>query len=277
MNILSWKNTTGLQLYAAEWPVEKPAAVIAFVHGQSEHIGRYDHVATWFNNHGIAFIGYDQQGYGRSEGKRGHVSKLNLLLDDIGLMLEHASAMYPGVPVFLYGHSMGGQLVLNYALRRKPAIAGLIATGPWIRLAFQPPALKLLAAKILKNITPALTLPTELAAHFLSRDEAVVRAYTNDPLVHGQLSVVAGMELLDGANWLDQYEGPVEMPLLLMHGGADKLTSPEATKAFSERVKGRVEHKEWDDLYHEIHNEPEQEQVFKYTLRWMNEVLKPSK
>ncbi|MCB0542606.1 MAG: lysophospholipase [Saprospiraceae bacterium] len=273
MNALSWKNSEGMQIHAAEWPVENPRAVIALVHGQSEHIGRYRHLAEWFNAHGVALVGFDQQGYGKSDGKRGHVRSLEVLLDDIGQLLEETENRYRGIPLFLYGHSMGGNLALNFALRRAPALSGIIATGPWIRLAFPAPGLKILAAKVLKKITPALTLPTGLAAHFLSRDEKVVKAYQDDPLVHGQLSVIAGLELLEGASWLDRFSGTVESPLLLMHGGGDKITSAEATKAFSDRVSGEVTHREWDDLYHEIHNEAEQDQVFEYILSWMDHIL----
>lgn len=272
MNELSWKNRNGLNLYAEEWPVQNPQAVIAFVHGQGEHIGRYRHVAEWFNKRGVAFLGFDQQGYGRSEGKQGHAASLDVLLDDIGQLLEETHGRNPGVPLFLYGHSMGGQLVLNYALRRTPRLSGLIATGPWIRLAFQAPAVKILAAKLLNKIIPSLTMPTNLATKFLSRDESVVKAYENDPLVHGMLSVAAAMSLLEGAGWLDRFSGPVALPVLLMHGGGDMITSPAATKAFSDRIAGNTMHREWPGLYHEIHNEPEREEVFEFTVQWMKNV-----
>ena len=274
MNELHWKNREGLQLYVSEWSVKSPRAVIALVHGQSEHIGRYAHVAAWYNRQGVALIGYDQQGYGRSEGKPGHAKSLDVLLDDIGQLLEETRVRYPGIPLFLYGHSMGGHLVLNYTLRRNPGIEGLIVTAPWIRLAFPAPALKVLAARVLKKITPSLTLPTDLAAQFLSRDEAVVQAYQNDPLVHGQLSVAAGLELLEGAEWLDHFQGTFPMPVLLMHGGGDKITSPAASMEFSARAGDRVTYHEWPGFYHEIHNEKEREAVFGYTFQWMDNILK---
>jgi alpha-beta hydrolase superfamily lysophospholipase len=269
MNELSWKNAEGLRLFAAEWPVKNPKAVVALVHGQGEHIGRYAHVAEWFNRHSVAFVGFDQQGYGRSEGKRGHVKNLDALLDDIGLLQENTRKMYPDTPLFLYGHSMGGGLALNYVTRRDPLLAGLIVTAPWIRLAFEPPFVKVVAGKVLKKFMPALTLPTGLVANFLSHDEAVVQAYKSDPLVHDQLSAAAGIALLEAAQWLDKYSGVFSIPVLLMHGGADKITSAAATKAFFGRVAGEVTYREWPGLYHEIHNEREKEQVFEYTLAWM--------
>lgn len=277
MNELSWKNAQGLRLFAAEWPAQNPKAVVALVHGQGEHIGRYGHLAAWYNRHGIAVLGFDHQGYGRSDGKRGHAKNLDVLLDDIGLLLEETRRRYPDTPLFLYGHSMGGGLTLNYVARSNPGeLSGLIATGPWIRLAFEAPAIKVVAGKILRKFMPALTLPTALAARFLSRDPAVVQAYKDDPLVHDQLSAAAGISLMEGAEWLDRYAGAFSIPVLLMHGGADKITSPTATKAFAERVKGRVTHREWPGLYHEIHNEKEQNEVFEYTFAWMNNLEKQS-
>lgn len=269
MNELSWKNAEGLRIHAAHWPAENPRAAILLIHGQGEHIGRYDHVAQWFNAKGIAVLGYDHQGYGRSEGRRGHAKNLEVLLNDVGQALDEIRRLYPGLPVFLYGHSMGGNIVLNYFFRRQPAVSGVIATGPWVRLAFEAPALKIMAGRLLRYLLPNLRLPNGLAVHFLSHDPQVVEAYQRDPLVHNLLSAGAGIALLEGANWLDRYAGASSVPLLLMHGGADKITSAPATRELAARLKGDITHREWPDLYHEIHNEKDKEAVFAYTLAWM--------
>jgi alpha-beta hydrolase superfamily lysophospholipase len=273
MKNLQWKNAEGLQLHAQHWPVDDPQAVIALVHGQGEHFGRYQHLAQWYNTHDVAVLGFDQQGYGRSEGQRGHAKDAEVLLDDIGLLLEKARELYPKTPLFLYGHSMGGNLTLNYVLRRTPALQGLIATSPWIRLAFEAPALKVMAGRLLRKFMPTLSLPTGLAANFLSHNEAVVQAYKNDPLVHDKLSAAAGIALMEAADWLNRFGGVVTVPLLLLHGTGDKIISPAATKEFAGRVAGDVTHHEWPGLYHELHNEAEQFEVFEYTLAWMRRRL----
>ena len=273
MKEIHWKNAEGLNLFALNWPVENPRAVIALVHGQGEHIGRYTPVAEWFNRHGIAVVGYDQQGYGRSEGKRGHAKNLDVLLNDIGLLLDKTRQMYPEKPLFLYGHSMGGGLALNYVIQREPTLAGLIATAPWIRLAFEAPAFKVIAGKIMRRFMPTLSLPTGLAAQFISHDAAVVKAYKSDPLVHDKLSAAAGIALLESAKMVDVWAGEFKIPVLLQHGGDDKITSATATRRFFERVKGDVTHKEWKGLYHEIHHEKEKEEVFEYTLKWIESRL----
>lgn len=273
MEQLHWTNAQGLSLFAAHWPIPNPKAVISLVHGQGEHIARYDHMAAWYNQHGFAVLGFDHQGYGRSGGKKGHAPNLEVLLDDIGLLLNKTREAYPGLPLFLYGHSMGGGLCLNYVTRRNPDLTGLVVTGPWIRLAFEAPALKVVAGRILKRFAPSLTLPTGLVAHFISHDDRVVEAYLKDPLVHNKLSAAAGIALLDGASWLDNWSGTFRYPVLLQHGGGDKITSPDATRRFFERVKGPVSHREWPGLYHEIHNEIEREEVYAFTLDWMLKCL----
>ncbi len=274
MNELSWKNAEGLKMYAADWSVKNPKAVIALVHGQGEHIGRYGHVAKWYNEHHIALMGFDQQGYGRSEGKRGHAENLDVLLDDIGQFLEKVQERYVKTPVFLYGHSLGGGLVLEYVIQRDPVIAGLIVTSPLIRLAFEAPALKIMAGKILRRFMPTMTLPTGLAAQFISHDREVVAAYQSDPLVHDKLSAAEGIAIIEMGNKLNKFSGVFSIPVLLMHGGGDKITSAPAAKAFFGRVAGEVTYKEWEGLWHEMHNEKEKEELFTYTFEWIEMVAR---
>lgn len=269
MNEISLQNKENIRLHLADWPVEQPLAVVALVHGQGEHIGRYEHLAAWYNHHGVAVVGLDLQGYGRSEGRRGHTRSLDALFDDITLLLEETRRRYPQVPLFLYGHSMGGNLTLHYTVLRQPDIRGLIATSPWIRLAFEAPVLKVMAGRLLRRFMPTLSLPTGLTARFISQDPAVVHAYKTDPLVHDQLSASAGIILLESAAWLNQYSGKFPRPLLLLHGTGDKIISAAATREFAGRISGDVTHQEWPGLYHELHNEREQEEVFAFTLGWM--------
>ncbi|MEY3195425.1 MAG: hypothetical protein RIQ78_1522 [Bacteroidota bacterium] len=273
MNDFFWNNTEGLRLYAQNWPVNNPSAVIVLVHGQGEHVGRYTHVAQWYNDHGIALMAFDQQGYGRSGGQKGHAAGLDVLLDDIAMFVEKTKAQFPKTPVFLYGQSMGGGLLLYFALHRQPGVAGVIVTSPLIRLAFQAPALKIMVGKFFRRYIPTLSLPTGLAANFISHDPAVVAAYKKDPLVHNKLSAAAGIALLEMGDWLDTFAGTLPVPLLLMHGAEDKITAAAASRAFSERAKGPITYKEWEGLWHEMHNETEKEQIFEYTLAWIKKII----
>jgi alpha-beta hydrolase superfamily lysophospholipase len=227
-------------------------------------------LAAWLNARQVAVLAYDQQGFGQSDGPRGHAPSAEAYFNDVHLLVQRAQQLYPTVPLFLYGHSMGGNVVLNYALRRQPAgLAGLIATGPWIRLAFEAPLVKVWAGRLLRGLVPRLSLPTELNVEQISSDPAVVRAYQADPLVHDRVSAAAGIGLIKSAAWLNRYSGPVPCPVLLMHGGADGLTSATATRELASRLTGDVTHHEWPGMFHEIHNEPNQAEMFEFTLNWM--------
>ncbi|RMG79156.1 MAG: alpha/beta hydrolase [Bacteroidetes bacterium] len=258
----------GFKVYGKEWSVKSPKAVICLVHGLGEHCNRYNHFAEFFNQNNIGVLAFDLPGHGRTENKPGHGS-LDMFLAEVAQLLAEAKQRYPNVPVFLYGHSMGGNIVLNYTLRRNPVINGVIASGPWIRLPKPPPFLIVFLGRLLSKITPQLVLATELDGTKVSRDPEVVKAYLNDPLVHAKASALMGATMMDAAKWLDNYSGKMPVPTLIMHGDADELTSVEGSRAFAARVSGDVTMKVWPGLYHEIHNEPEKQQVFEYTLNWI--------
>ncbi len=269
-----WSLKDGKKVYAREWMTAAPKGVICIVHGLGEHCNRYNHVAKFFNENDFALMGVDLAGHGRTEGKKCHVEGLDVFLEQVETLLSKASEKYPGLPILLYGHSMGGNIVLNYVLRRKPKIRGLIVSGPWIQTTEKPPALLIFIGRILNWVSPGLVLSNNLNVPKISKDPEVVQAYIDDPYVYRGISARMASEMLDAANWLDKYEGEMPIPTLIMHGSEDGLTSPKASLDFSKRVEGIVVHKMWEGLYHEIHNEKEQNEVFDYTLNWIKNLIK---
>ncbi len=267
----NWQTDDELQLYAQDWqPETEPKGVVCLVHGLGEHSGRYGHLAAFLNQAGYALLAFDLRGHGKSEGRRGYTPGYEALMDDIAHLLEEATERYPDRPRFLYGHSLGGNLVINYALRRRPNLAGVIATGPLLRTAFEPPAWKLSLARIMRSLWPTLSLSNELDRQALSRDPEVVRAYNDDPLVHDQLTPRLTVDMLQAGLWALEHAAEFPLPLLLMHGGADRITSAQASREFAAQAGERCTLKIWDGFYHEIHNEPEQGEVFGYLLEWLN-------
>lgn len=267
---VQWQSTDGLQLVGRSWkPDSEPRAVVCLVHGLGEHCGRYQHVAAELMEAGFAVLACDQRGHGRSGGKRGVIPSYDALMDEIGLLLEQASQRYPGKPRFLYGHSLGGNEVINHALRRKPALAGVIATSPGLRTAFKPPAAQLAVGRLMNKVWPAFTMPNGLELAAISRDPAVVEAYKQDPLVHDRLSARLGIETLETGEWAIAHSGEFPVPLLLMHGTADRLTSYEASREFAGKAPNCTL-KLWDGLYHETHNEPEKDAVIATIVAWVN-------
>lgn len=268
-NEFSWTTRNKENIYAYHWGVVDAKAVICLVHGLGEHLHRYEHVAAYFNEKGYAMMAFDNLGHGKSGGKRGHTPTYQIYMDNIGELLAAAEKEYPLAPKILYGHSMGGNLTLNYALRNSPEIAGLVTTGAWITLPKPPSALLVGFGKLMKNILPSLLQPNNLDPNKVSTDPAEVAKYVNDPLVHNKISVNAGVEMLDAAKWLENYKGPATMPVLLMHATEDYLTSNKGTALLAGNLTGDVTHKEWAGMYHEIHNDLNRDQVFDYTYEWM--------
>jgi alpha-beta hydrolase superfamily lysophospholipase len=267
----AWQTEDGLRLYAQGWqPETEPKGVVCLVHGLGEHSGRYAHLAAFLNQAGYALLAFDLRGHGQSEGQHGHTPSYDALLDDIAHLLDEAAGRYPDHSRFLYGHSLGGNLVINYALRRRPKLAGVIATGPLFRPAFEPPAWKLTLARIMYNLWPTLAMSNELDRQVLSRDPAVVRAYNEDPLVHDRLTPRLTMDMLQAGLWSMEHAAEFPLPLLLMHGSDDRLTSAQASREFAAQAGEVCTLKIWDGFYHEIHNEPEQGLVFGYLLEWLN-------
>ena len=266
----NWRDDQGQTIYAVEWlPVGEVRAVLGLVHGLGEHSRRYDHYLGWFAERGIACVSYDRQGHGRSDGKRGYAKDYRFYVDEIAKLVRECGSRYPNRPVFLYGHSMGGQLTLRYLIRRNPKIAGVIISAPHIRLPESPNPIKVQVGRLLRRFKPELALPNGLDKAQLSRDPKVVTTYDADPLVHDRLSAQTGIDMLENAAILDRYSGTISVPLLLMHGGADLITSAAGSRAFAERVSGPVTYHEWPELYHELHNEPEWELVADFVLDWM--------
>lgn len=265
-----WQTEDGLRLYAQGWqPETEPTAAICLVHGLGEHSGRYAHLAAFLNQAGYVLLAFDLRGHGKSEGQRGHTPSYEALLDDTAHFLDGAAGRYPDCPRFLYGHSLGGNLVINHALRRRPPLAGVIATGPLLRPAFEPPAWKMTLAKIMYRLWPTLSLSNGLDRQALSRDPEVVRAYNDDPLVHDRLSARLGMDMLQAGLWSLEHAAEFPLPLLLMHGSADRVCSPQASREFAAQAGEGCTLQIWDGFYHEIHNEPEQGEVFEYLLEWL--------
>ena len=259
-----------LQLYFQGWePEASLRAVVCLVHGLGEHTGRYAHVAAALNEAGYAVLGFDLRGHGKSEGLRGHTPSYDTLMDDIGRLLDAAAQRYPGKSQFIYGHSLGGNLVLNYALRRKPRLAGVVSTSPAIRMTKPLPGTQLATAKVMNKLQPTIQMPNGLTLDSLARDPEVIRAYKSDPLVHNKISVRLAVEMLQAGEWALAHAAEFPLPLLLVHGSADEITSAAATQEFAGRVPGDCTLKIWDGFYHETHNEPEKAEVLAFMVAWI--------
>ncbi|MEW6180156.1 MAG: lysophospholipase [Chloroflexota bacterium] len=266
----NWINTHHhINYYGNEWkPQNSPIGVIVLVHGLGEHIGRYKHVAQVFTGNGYSVLACDHAGHGQSGGKRGHVDSYEWFFEELDYLLDRCRQNYADLPIFLYGHSLGGSIVLAYLLKRKPHVRGAIVTSPGIKLASDP-GVMLIFGKILNRLVPSTALNNGLKIEGLSKDPQVVEAYKNDPLVHPWISARLGMELIETGEWIRENGEQIHIPMLLLHGSADLLTSVEGSRQLAAKNPHFITYIEWEGGYHELHNEPDKDAVFRVILDWL--------
>ena len=269
----------GKPLHACKWnPDIEPIAVVALVHGLSDHSGRFDAFSKFLNKKGIAVFAMDYQGHGESPGKRGHVRSCDLLISNIENLLIAARLEYNDTPLFLYGHSLGGNIVASYILQHQSKeIAGVMLSAPFFELAFEPPAWKVRLAGILNHLWPSLTMSTDLDPMELSHDPMVGKAYLEDPLVHGKISVRLSNFAINQGSWALQNAGLLNYPLLIMHGTEDRITSYNASERFAQEAGSFASFKSWEGLRHEIHNENNKDEVLKFIYKWIQGILEGEK
>ena len=257
-----------ITLSGLKWEVDKPKANLMLVHGAGEHIGRYDHWAKLFNDQQINVYGVDHYGHGNSPGTRGHIANYDLYLNEIQALKRMLDERDDNLPVLLYGHSLGGNIVLHWIIEHEKSVDYVIVSGPWIKLKLVPPPWKISLMKWLSGMLPALSQGNELDPNWLSRDKLVVNRYINDPLVHNKITLSAANILFQRAEILDKYSKQLSDKILIIHGLDDKITDAYASKAFASRTG--IDYYGAEGLFHELHNEPEQIEIFNYICNWLN-------
>lgn len=271
----NWKSFDGLNYYAQMWSNNnKPKAIISLIHGIGEHSSRYEDWAKYFVSNDFFVLTFDYRGHGKSEGKRGHIPNYEASMKDIDLIIDKSNEMFPDIPKFLYGHSLGGNFVINYLISRKNInIYGAIVTSPWLKLAFNPPKTQLKLAKLLKNIFPSYTQSSGLKVEHISRDSNVVEKYKTDSLVHKKISIQLFIDAYQKGLFAYQNATKVDKPILLLHGNSDNITSHKASYEFSRKNIKKITFKLWEGCYHELHNEINKVEVADFIITWVNQQL----
>ena len=257
-----------ITLSGLKWEIDNPKANLILVHGAGEHVGRYNHWAKLFNHQLINVYGVDHYGHGNSPGARGHLTNYDLYLNEIKVLKKMIDVQADVLPLLLYGHSLGGNIVLNWILEQEKSVDYVIASAPWIKLKLVPPTWKISLMKWLSGILPALSQSNELDPNWLSRDKLVVERYIKDPLVHNKITLSAANILFQRAEILDTYDKQISDKVLIIHGLDDKITDAAASQAFAARTG--IDYHSVKGLYHELHNEPEQIEIFNYICNWLN-------
>jgi len=230
-------------------------------------------MAEYYCGKGISILSYDQRGHGKTEGKRGYIRSYDIAGNDIEHFIQENKTRHPRTPQFLYGHSLGGAMALYYCLSHKPDINGAVISAPGLAPGTPFPPIVMFIAKFLAKIAPSFTISNGLERKYLSRDAEVEMKYSSDPLVHDQVSTSLGNDLVTKGLWMVQNAASLEIPTLFMYGTDDHLVDLSKIREFIKHAKPSLFVKEWDGFYHEIHNEPEKEQVYDYAINWIKSKL----
>ncbi|WP_395820315.1 lysophospholipase [Archangium minus] len=271
----------GLKLYYQAWrPPGQPRTAVAIIHGIGEHSGRFKNIVDYLVARGHAVYALDLRGHGRSPGQRGHLMSWSEYREDVKAFLGRISTREPGRPLFLYGHSMGGLVVLDYVLRHPEGLSGTIISGPPFESVGVATPLLVASARILSRLWPTFALDVPLEAEALCRDRERITQYLGDPLVHRRCSVRWAAEALDAGAWVKAHAAELRLPLLLLHGEEDRINTAAGTRRFFESVS-------YPDKtlhlvpggYHEPHSDPGYEQVLQrveeHLLSHMPEAARP--
>jgi alpha-beta hydrolase superfamily lysophospholipase len=267
----SFAGAGGVRIWWQAWlPDGDPRAVVVIAHGAGEHSGRYQHVAERLVAESYAVYALDHRGHGRSDGPRAFVDRVDNTVADLDHLVVLAGGEHPGVDVFLLGHSMGGLIAVCYAISHQERLTALLLSGPLAALDAAPPPVRLLA-QVLSALTPKLGV-IQVDASLVSRDPAVVKAYEDDPLVHhGKLPARTVAELAAKVGAFPSTVGAITIPTLIMYGTADALAPPAGSKMLAGTISSADKKViPYEGLYHEILNEPEQQQVLDDICAWLD-------
>ena len=268
-----FENSIQQTIYYQHWlPDTAPKAALLVIHGLNEHSGRYAHLADFFTQRDIAVFSLDQIGHGKSEGTRSFVKQFSFLIDDLVTYIGLIKGIVGDIPLFTIGHSLGGLINPVFLFDHQDLVSGAIFSGPLTLVPDYVSSFTITMGQIISAILPKMVL-LEIDKENLSRDPAVVQAYIDDPLVYnGKITVRMSAEMNAAIKRVGKEVSSINLPVLILHGGEDKIVDPACSDFLYNGVAS--EDKKlivYDGFFHEIFNEPEQDQVFTDMLNWLNQ------
>ena len=271
------ENTFTFELYNTRffgqyWKPQVVKAVVVLVHGMGEHSGRYaESVVPYLLKKNYAVVAYDQFGHGKTKGKRGNCPSYNALLESLECVINKAEKLCPDLPVFLYGHSLGGNIVINYALKKESNIKGVVATSPFLKLAFTPPKWKVNFGRFMLKILPSITLPSEIEEAAISSIPSEIARYKEDPLVHDKISPMYLFPVIDASEYALKNASHLKTPTFITHGTGDRIIDYKGSVAFSQQSKVATL-KLYNDCYHELHHDICAQEMMQTITKWLDNI-----
>lgn len=271
------KSADGTELYYQSWhPENEVRGIVAIIHGLGGHSGVYLNIVKHLIPKNYAVYGVDLRGSGKSPGQRAYINSWNEYREDVGSFLEFVATSNVGTPLFLFGHSLGGLTVLDYVLRskgEKPKLNGVIAFTPALGESGVSP-IKILIGKILSKVYPRFSMNTGIDMKLAARDEKVIAYHQQDKLRHTVGTARLSTEFSSTLAWVQAYASHINIPFLMMLAGADKVTLPEGSRKFFEKIAfADKELREYPESYHELHDDYGYQEVLSDLIDWLERHL----
>jgi len=268
----SFTGKGGVEIYFQKWIADKAKAALIIVHGLGEHSGRYGNLLDCFANKGISFFAIDHRGHGKSDGKRGHIASFMDYVYDLKLFVEFVKEENRGLPIILYGHSMGGVIASKYSMTYMDDMSMIVLSSPGFEPAFKVPAWKNGMANFFSSRIPSLAVSNGIGLNDISHDPKTVEEYEKDPLVHGKITVRWAVEFLRATKECLDNAGNIKKPLLIFHSNADPIVDYKASEIFYTKASSAIKRLLiYERLYHETINETkmEREKVLSDISEWI--------
>lgn len=268
-------HASGKNLFYQSWlPEGDLKAVLVICHGVCEHSGRYMNLVIPLTRSGIAVWAYDHLGCGSSPGQRGHIDSWEDFRSGLRAFLEVVYSNNPGLPIFLYAHSMGALVALEIIQQGTHGLKGVVLSGTPITPAGVGSPIKKLVARLLSRIKPTYSIDLGINGDNLSRDPRAVQAYREDPLVQRFVTVRWGTEAMMVQQMVSSRPDQVRLPVLFIHGSDDPLNLVSGVRSFFKQIP--YPNKQllvYEGSLHEPHNDLEHERVASDLISWLEEHL----
>ncbi|MBX7098598.1 MAG: lysophospholipase [Myxococcaceae bacterium] len=252
-------------------PDQAPTAWVGIVHGHAEHSGRYRRVMEHLVSQGFGVMAFDYRGHGKAEGSRGGCTRWDDYVDDLEVFWARLRGLAQGLPTFVLAHSHGGLVSLHWVLRRPEGLKGIVLTAPLLKVAFEAPAVKVMAGKVLARITPNLRMKSGIPVSVLSRDESWQQETSADPLFFDTVTPGFFVGSTRATEALQGQGRSITTPLLMITGGDDGLVSTPAARAFFETIGSADKtYVEEPGFRHEVMCEIGKEAVWEKISRWIS-------
>jgi alpha-beta hydrolase superfamily lysophospholipase len=262
----------GLRLYYQAWmpPAgQRKKAMLINLHGLGDHSGLYPTLARHFPAHGIALYAYDMRGNGRSPGQRAYLRGWHEYRGDLHAFVELVRKWEGNLPLFILGNSLGGLVVLDYALHYPAGLSGVIAAAPPLGELGVPSFLMALG-RLMSRICPRFSLKVGMDLSGLARDPAVVETVLADPLFHRRGTARLSTEVTAAIQRVQGRAETLSVPLLILHGSADRMVPPDGSRRFFSRLdQNDRELREYPGAYHGLFADLGYEEVLADLEHWL--------